>query len=544
VRKLLAGAALAGLVMGTVTSLAPTANAAPEPLKESATVRGAVRAVPGSAPAPALAWAKCEGRLGQRGVECATLQVPLDHARPAGPKIKLALSRVKHTVADAKYQGVMLVNPGGPGGSGLGLALLGGAIPANAGDAYDWIGFDPRGVGSSTPALTCDPNYNQGPRPQYVPTNPSIEKAWLDRARGYAKKCGKNGGSLLEHVKTVDVVKDMDLIRVALGQKQINYFGFSYGTYLGQVYSTLYPKNVRRMVFDGTVDPRKVWYQANLDQDIAFEKTMRIWFGWLAKYDSTYHLGNTARKVQLRFYTEQGKLDKSPAGGVVGGSEWTDILLSAGYYQSTWTELADVFSKWANDGDTATLVAAYEGAESVGDDNGYAVYAAVQCTDVRWPLSWKKWKRDNSRVFRKAPFETWANAWFNAPCLTWPAKPGKPVTVDGSKVKNVLMINETLDAATPYPGSLEVRKRYPGARLIAEPGGTTHSGSLAGNACVDDKIAAYLATGALPKRLPGRAADVVCAPLPQPVPGAASLTRGAPVAPDLATQARRDALRH
>jgi pimeloyl-ACP methyl ester carboxylesterase len=532
--KTCAGSAAVGLVVGALTALAPASA--------EATATAGVRPT-----ASALTWAKCAGRLGERGGECTTLKVPLDHDRPGGPKIGLALSRVKHTVPDARYQGVMLVNPGGPGGSGLGLATLGGAIPDGAGAAYDWIGFDPRGVGASSPALTCDPDVAQGPRPQYVPTNSAVEKAWKDRARSYARKCGQNAGNLLEHIKTVDVVKDMDLIRSALGQKQINYYGFSYGTYLGQVYSTLYPKNVRRMVFDGTVDPRDIWYQANLNQNLAFEKTMRIWFGWLAKYDSVYHLGSTARQVQLRFYTEQNKLYQSPAGGVVGGSEWTDIFLSAGYYQFGWTDLGDVFAKWANDGDTATLVNAYNDAAGIGDDNGYAVYVAVQCTDTRWPQQWKTWERDNWRTFRKAPFETWANAWYNAPCLYWPAKPGQPVDVDGSGVDSVLMINETLDAATPYPGSLEVRKRFPGARLIAEPGGTTHSGSLSGNTCVDDKIAAYLATGALPKRKPGGGADVECAPLPQPVPASAggSSTRSAkPTPADLATEARREALRH
>ncbi len=103
----------------------------------------------------------------------------------------------------------------------------------------------------------------------------------------------RKNGAILDHLKTTDVAQDMDSLRKALGEKQINYYGFSYGTYLGQVYGTLYPKNVRRMVLDGNVDPRQVWYQANLDQDVAFDSNIKIYFGWLAKYDDVYHLGNT-----------------------------------------------------------------------------------------------------------------------------------------------------------------------------------------------------------------------------------------------------------
>jgi hypothetical protein len=121
------------------------------------------------------------------------------------------------------------------------------------------------------------------------------------------------------------------------------------------------------------------------------------------------------------------------------------------------------------------------------------------------------------------PFETWANAWYNAPCLYWPAKAGKPTKVDGRHVAGALLIGETLDAATPFTGSLEVRRRFPSSSLIASPGGTSHAVSLFGNACVDDQIADYLATGKLPPRKPGNGPDAICQPLPQPVPSAAAV---------------------
>jgi pimeloyl-ACP methyl ester carboxylesterase len=475
-----------------------------------------------------IAWGICaDARLTAARVQCGRLQVPLDYREPTGPQITLAVSRVRHTVSAAQFQGVMLVNPGGPGGSGLALATEGQRAPSNVGASYDWIGFDPRGVGASRPALTCQPNYFAGPRPQYVPVTGGLRTIWLARAKGYAAACSRNAGTLLDHMSTIDSARDMDSIRQALGVRQINYYGFSYGTYLGAVYATLFPSRVRRMVLDSNVNPRDVWYRANLNQDVAFERNIRIWLGWLARYDTVYHLGRTENDVEQLFYKQQNALQQHPAGGVVGPAEWNDAFLYAAYYQITWLALADVFASWVYQRNTAKVIAAYRAADSPGNDNGYAVYSAVQCTDAQWPTQWRTWERDNQRVYRAAPFATWLNAWYNAPCLFWPAKAGTPVQVDGGPVP-ALLIDETLDAPTPYPGSIEVRRLFPQARLLAEPGGTTHAGTLSGNLCVDDTIAAYLATGALPTRRADDQADATCPPLPQPVPTPAGRTTSAP----------------
>lgn len=529
-------------VTGALAAMSLAALTLTQPAS-AATTRATV-----SAPVPTITWKECDNaRLAARGAECADVKVPLDYSKPRGTKITVAISRIKHTVPDSEYQGVMLVNPGGPGGSGLTLSVLGSYVPKDAGKAYDWIGFDPRGVGASEPSVSCDREFAGYHRPPYVPTSSKIVRAWFAKNNAYTRDCDAKNGKILEHLTTRDVAKDMDLIRAGLGQRQINYYGFSYGTYLGQVYSTLFPTHVRRMVFDGTVDPRGVWYEGNLGQDKPFDRNINIWFDWIAKHDSTYHLGDTAKKVNQLFYATRKKLDKTPVqaqGGKLGGSEWTDAFLYAGYYQSTWTDLADTFSAFINDDDVDALEAAYLDASGYGDDNGYAVYLGVQCTDVKWPTSWKKWSRDNWAIHAVAPFETWANAWFNEPCRHWPAKAHRPVKVNGKKVKSLLMINETLDAATPYPGSIEVRKRYPNASLIAVPGGTTHSNSLNGNACVDDQIADYLLTGALPKRVKGNRADTKCAALPQPEPEPATAQRQAQSAPDtLRIEMQKEAIR-
>ena len=502
-KKIATAALAAGLVVGGLAWAPTTVAAAP----------------PEFTPAP-IQWGPCQDEsLQKAGAECAMLDVPMDYDDPAGEKIQLAVSRVKHTVPDDQYQGVMLLNPGGPGGSGLYLATLGESVPKDAGKAYDWIGFDPRGVGSSKPALSCDPNYFSYNRPDYVPSTPELEREWLDRSEGYAKACGDNG-ELLDHVKTTDTVADMDSIRKALGAEQINYYGFSYGTYLGQVYGTLHPERMRRVVMDGVVNVNDVWYQANLNQDVAFDRNINIYFDWIARHDSVYHLGATGADVAKQFYDQRARLDKEPAGGVIGSDEWTDLFLPAGYGQTGWDKRAKAFSGWVHNGDWAPLKKLVDSANSPGDDNGFAVYNAVQCSDLQWPKQWKKWREDNWEIHAKAPFETWANAWYNAPCLSWPAKPGKPVKVDGSGVESALLISEELDAATPFPGALEARKRFPNASLISLPGGTTHSGSLGGNACLDDQIADYLASGKLPERKPGDGPDTQCEPLPQPEPEA------------------------
>ena len=475
-------------------------------------------AVEATWPAPAgIAWQPCTGdELRSVGAECALVRVPRDWSSPRdGKTVQIAVSRVVHTAKP--YAGVMLANPGGPGASGLDLASLGAQVPGGVGGRYDWIGFDPRGVGASRPRVSCVPDYANGPRPAYSPVTEATEQAWLKRTEAYAATCGRKHGDLLEHLTTRDSANDLEYLRIALGADRLNYYGFSYGTYLGQVYATLYPARVGRMVLDSTVDPSRVWYGANYDQDVAFQTVVDKWFDWLAKYDREYGLGTSRKQVQASYDRLAARLAAKPANGVFGSAELADTLLYAGYSQSLWPDLGSAFSDAAK-GDTAQAQAYWKAYNETTDDNGYAMYLAVECTDQAWPGEWSTWAADTRRVAGSAPFETWANTWFNAPCRTWPAKAGTPVDVDGAKVAPILMIDETLDAATPYAGSLAVRKLFPKARLLAEPGGTTHADSLSGNACVDQTVASYLDDGSLPARKAGETADATCAPLPVPTP--------------------------
>ncbi|HEV8556774.1 MAG TPA: alpha/beta fold hydrolase [Actinophytocola sp.] len=506
-KKLVAAVAAAGAMVGGLLAV-PSAVAAPGPAADYTP--------------PPINWGACQHpRLISAGAECGFVEVPLDYAKPSGTKIQLAVSRVKHKTPDSEAQGPMLVNPGGPGGSGLIYAIFGEFVPDGGGDAYDWVGFDPRGVGSSRPALSCIPDYAGYNRPFYVPITPNLERTWLKRSQDYANACDKAQSSLLDHLKTIDSVRDMDSIRKALGAPQINYYGFSYGTYLGQVYGTLFPDKFRRVIFDGVVDRTRVWYDANIDQDIAFDANIKIYFDYVAKHDDVWHLGKTGRDVERLFYGEQAKLLRQPADGKIGADEWTDIFLSAGYYVYGWVDIGNAFAAWVHDHDAQPLVDLY--GSPPFNDNSYAIYLGVQCTDVQWPLDWNKWRRDNWITFLRAPFETWGNAWFNAPCVYWKGDVGTPVRVDGRRVQSALLIEETHDAATPFNGALQARKDFPGSVLIEGVGGTTHAGSLSGVTCTDDKIVAYLKTGALPARKPGNRSDVQCDPVPAPEPDQASI---------------------
>ncbi|HEU5158379.1 MAG TPA: alpha/beta hydrolase [Streptosporangiaceae bacterium] len=489
-------------------------------LTGSAGAGTAAPAAPAKAAAGSLSWAPCtDESLEGLGLECATLRVPLDYRKPHGRQITLALSRAKHTGTADQYQGAMLVNPGGPGGEGRSYAArVFNRAAASVKQAYDVIGFDPRGVAASEPSLSCDPDYFLPVRQDYVPRSVAEENSWRAKAAGYAKACGDKYGAVLDHMKTVDSVRDMDSIRAALGVSQINYYGASYGTYLGSVYATAFPNRVRRMVLDSNVRPSGVWYDDNLDQDRAFDRNINTFFAWVAQYDSVYHVGATASSVRRFYYDLRAKLRTAPVAGEVGPDELDDSFLVLGYIDRGpyWDFFASVLSA-VKAGHPEALVDAYENFGLTTDDNGYAVYNAVQCTDVQWPTSWAKWRHDNAKVYREAPFETWGNAWYNAACLTWPGETGRPVHVGNARhLPSILLFQATEDAPTPLGGGLEMHKLLRGSRLVIEDGGRTHGVVGRGNACVDDKFTAYLTTGALP-------ADFShCDHLPYPVPPAAS----------------------
>jgi pimeloyl-ACP methyl ester carboxylesterase len=468
-----------------------------------------------------LHWHPCTGQAAQQGVpECTTLSVPVDYAKPGGRHITLALDMIPATAPKSQQQGVLLVNPGGPGGSGLSLAaeVAQGLSPGVAAQ-YDIVGFDPRGVGSSVPALSCDPGFFAGPRPNYIPASPAAEQVLVNRAKTYATDCGKKFGWLLPYMTSQDTARDMDAIRAAFGVSKINYYAFSYGTYLGQVYATLFPDRVRRMVLDSVVDPTGVWYTDNVDQDFAFQGRMEAFFAWVAKYDDTYHLGSTAAQVQAAWYRARNQLLAHPVNGTIGADEFDDTFLQGGYLDELWPGFAQALSSYLNDGQAGDLISQYQGYGKQGE-NEFAVYNAVQCSDVSWSRNWSFWASDTKRVYAKAPFQAWDNAWFNAACAFWPVKgPAKPLQIKGTGLPGILMLQGTLDPATPYAGAQDAHKLLPSARMVVVTGGGNHGQSMEqpSNSCVQGYLNAYLGTGALPST-PGTV-NATCPAAPAPTPG-------------------------
>ncbi|SDH41268.1 alpha/beta hydrolase fold [Sinosporangium album] len=451
-------------------------------------------------------WAACSG-VALRELECAEVEVPLDHAEPEGRKIKIAVSRKKATAPAGEYRGILLTNPGGPGASGLDAPntwFRGKGAEAVAG--YDIIGFAPRGVAPSKPALSCDRNYERSPEPDPVPSGAAALKTLWKRASGYAAACGKRFGWLLPYLDTASTARDMDAIRAALKQPKLSYMGISYGTYLGAVYGTLFPDRVNRMVLDSVVRPSGVWYQANFDQNAAMEGRIHDFFQWTAKHHGTFRLGRTAAAVRAKYAVVRARLKASPVEKAIGAKELDDILMKTSYTHSVWSLVAESLSaKYLRNENNALAMAFFMSSigkfgENGQSDNGIAMYLAVECADTRWPRDWATWRKDTLRSLRRAPIATWSNTWMNAPCAFWPAsaRNGNPVRIKGDGLKSALLVQSTKDGPTPYAGAVETLRLIPAARLVLEDGGGEHGVSYTGNACVDAHVTAYLRDGTLP----------------------------------------------
>ncbi|MEV8553938.1 alpha/beta hydrolase [Streptomyces glaucescens] len=463
------------------------------------------------------------------GMQCGTVRVPLDYARPGGEQIELAVSRVRATRRDphnskrkVPRQGALLHNPGGPGASGFHFPLVG-LLPEwkRIAAAYDLVGYSPRGVGASAPLSCQDPARFFG-GPAQAPTHPSAayKRERVARAKAYARGCARRSGSALRHYHSLNNARDLEVLRAALGERRLTFMGSSYGTYFGALYATLFPSRVRRMVFDSPVnpDPARVWYRNNLAQSAAFEGRWSDLKEWIAEHHDVYGLGSTAHEVQRGYDRARAMLAAEPAGGEVGPGQLQSLFLQAGYYDDYWPARAAALSAYLR-GDPQPLVdlAAPQRETAVEAENASAVYTAVECNDAPWPTDWAVWDRDNTRLARVAPFETWDNVWMNLPCAYWPAPHRQPLDVrtGPGELPPTLVLASERDAAAPYEGALELQRRLPGAVLVTERDAGTHGLVGGPNACVNGYVDAYLLEG----RLPGRRA--ACAPRPEPEPSAA-----------------------
>ncbi|MFE3209584.1 alpha/beta hydrolase [Streptomyces niveus] len=521
-------ATLGSLVLSTLTA-APAGGA--DFAGTSSEARGTAVAAKRAAAAGITFRACPKAEMLPAPLKCGTVEVPLDYSRPDGQRIKLTVSRVKASgrtgaaggegkaVETVRRQGALVYNPGGPGSSGMAFPLAA-KMPEwkRIAAAYDMVGYAPRGVGRSAP-LSCQNAADFAKAPTLAPTYPteSYKRERISRAKAYAQGCARNAGASLRHYTSLNNARDLDVLRAALGEKKLSFMGASYGTYFGALYASLFPSHVRRMVFDSAVNPapEQIWYRNNLDQSFAFERRWADFRAWVAKHDATYHLGTTPDEVQRNYERVRAEVAHRPAGGKVGPGQLHAAMLGVGYYDDYWPVRATALSEFLK-GNTKPLVdqAAPRAAAAVDNENSNAVYTAVECNDAPWPTNWKVWDRDNTELAAIAPFETWDNAWMNLPCAFWPAQRQKPADIRTSagELPPTLILAAERDAATPYPGALELQRRLAGSVLVTERGAGTHGIAGGTNECVNDHVEAYLLTGKTPVR------RAQCAPHAEPNP--------------------------
>ncbi|MFC4608451.1 alpha/beta hydrolase [Streptomyces maoxianensis] len=452
-------------------------------------------------------------------IQCGTVKVPLDYADPLGRQISLTVSRVKASGKPAEHQGAFVYNPGGPGASSMYFPLAA-ELPEwkRIAQAYDIVGYSPRGVGRSAP-LSCQDSadFTRAPTLAPVHPSPSYKKERIAQAQAYAQGCARNAGPALRHYTSLNNARDLDVLRAALRQPQLTFMGASYGTYFGALYATLFPSHVRRMVFDSAVnpDPGRIWYSSNLAQSFAFESRWADFRAWVAKHDQTYHLGATPEEVARSYEQARAQLALEPAGGKVGPGQLHAAFLATGYHDDYWPLRAGALAAYLK-GDEKPLVeqAAPRPEQADKAENGNAVYTAVECNDAPWPTDWEVWDRDNTKLARIAPFETWDNVWMNLPCAYWPAPRQQPLDVRTKRgaLPPTLILAAERDAATPYEGARELQRRLKGSVLITEEDAGTHGIGGGNNQCVNAYLENYLLHGETPVR---RAS---CAPHPEPDP--------------------------
>lgn len=451
-------------------------------------------------------------------LKCGTVTVPLDYARPDGPTVELTVSRTLAAGGAAGRQGSFVYHPG-PGASSITFPLMGEMSEwKEVAAAYDMVGYAPRGVGDSAPLSCQDPAaFTKSPTDSPARPTAAYKEQRVAEARAYARGCARHAGGALRHYTSLNNARDLEVLRAALGDERLTFMGASYGTYTGALYAALFPSRVRRMVFDSAVDPdpRAIWYRSGLDRSPAFESRWEDFRRWVARHHEVYGLGTTPGAVQRHYDDVRTALAARPAGGKVGPAQFHAAFLQVGYYDDYWAMRATALSEYVRGNPEPVITQMSPRAVTArGDENARAVHTAVQCNDAPWPQEWEVWDRDHSDLAVTAPFQTWDSAFTHLPCAFWPAPRRQPldVSTEWGELPPVLILAAERDAATPYEGALELRRRLRGAVLVTERDAGAHGIGGAGNTCVDAHLRRYLLTGGTP------AGDAECAPHAEPNP--------------------------
>ncbi|MBH1934848.1 alpha/beta fold hydrolase [Streptomyces sp. AV19] len=449
-------------------------------------------------------WGRCDADS-PAALQCATLKVPLDYGNPGGKQIDIAVSRVKAT-STKERRGVLLFNQGGPGGPGLHMpVMLEADIPGKVKRQYDLVGFDPRGVGRSSP-LNCGltPDEQNFERPYKAETFAEDVK-W---ARTVADKCRAKGGDKLRHLTTRNTARDMDVIRAVLGEKKLSYLGISYGTYLGAVYMQMFPGRADRFVLDSAVDPAQ--YGRGMFQGMAegTEPAFTRWSRWTAQRHTTYKLGTTPAEVRKTFRDLIARAGRKPIDSDDGPLTGDDIRARRATFfrvqkAAEWVAgLKQAAEGKKPDRATADPAVPPASAQDGSADNEASTAWAVMCADTRpsWADDPEQYRRDAIRD--KARYPLYGDFASNIkPCAFW-KQGSEPATTVNNKAGALILQNEW-DPATPLAGGRAMHRVLRGSRMITVADGEGH-GVYGTNSCADRGAATYLTTGRLP------AEDLTC----------------------------------
>ncbi|TLF98923.1 alpha/beta hydrolase [Nocardia cyriacigeorgica] len=455
-----------------------------------------------------MVWHGCSDPdlIAVRG-ECAEIRVPLDYSAPGGRTISLAISRVPST-DPARRRGVLLTNSGGPGGPGLDPGnAVGNGLSADVRAAYDLIGFDPRGVGQSTP-VDC------GWPPGRVPggdAQPGLDRAAFDRdvqrAAQLAALCIGAEGAALRHINTRNTARDMRMIAVVLGESAISYYGPSYGSYLGAVFTQMFPERSDRIVLDSVVDPERYWLGMFHDSGLANEAALAAWAEKVAAEQQQFQLGDSGEAVLSTVRDLIARVAQRPI-EIAGLTVDDDILLtilnltlSFGPFAA---QLAELLHQLQAVGEGAAvqpiplweIVRGWTGASEM-----FEAHMAVKCGDVAAPRDpeWYWRNIERSRIERPIFGPLFNNI---APCAFWPAPLEPPTRIQHSVP--VLLLHADGDIRTPYSGAQSMRRLMSESRLVTLRGVRWHSILGLPSRCLTEAVDAFLLDGKLP------AADVEC----------------------------------
>ncbi|MFT4262636.1 MAG: alpha/beta hydrolase [Nocardioides sp.] len=460
-----------------------------------------------------LDWSSC-----RKTFQCATLTVPLDYADPTGTTIDLALLKVP---ASGKRVGSLVVNPGGPGAPGTDYAAqYEDAFGTPLHERFDIVGFDPRGTGDSSPVdCLTDEQLNAYIDTDPDPDTPAEEAESFAVGREFGAGCVARSGELAAHVSTEEAARDMDVLRSALGEATLDYFGASYGTKLGATYADLFPTKVGRFVLDGAVDPSLPAATMNLEQAKGFQTALDAYVdNCLDPSDvddrdrdggsDSCFLGSTREEAEQRIADLLAQIDAKPlptsgGGELTEGEAFLGIALPL-YSRDYWIYLSQALKQALNSGsgDILQLLAdAYASRENGAfTDNSMEAIYAINCLDDSWALTSAAEVEKVIPDFEKAsPTFGRAFAWMGTSCAGFQDKTdNEPHELHATGSAPIVVVGTTRDPATPYQWAKSLASQLDNGVLVSRDG-DGHTGYNAGNSCVDGAIEDYLIKGVVPK---------------------------------------------